>query len=53
MSTTTLIPSDIVFTDAVTAIQTRKGSRKAYARMEQDAGWSTEIDETLAAFIAE
>src|SRR4029078_1791385 len=46
-------PSDVAFTPAVKAIQTRKGSRKAYARMEEGGGWDTEITEDLAAFIAE
>ena len=49
----TSVASDIGFTPAVKAIQARKGSRAAYARMEQGAGWSTTIDEDLAAFIAE
>ena len=35
------------------AIQTRKGSRDAYAHVEQNGGWRTEIDENLAAFLAE
>jgi uncharacterized protein len=45
--------SDVAFTPAVKAIQTRKGSRDAYARVEQHGGWRTEIDENLAAFLAE
>jgi predicted pyridoxine 5'-phosphate oxidase superfamily flavin-nucleotide-binding protein len=44
-------PSDVAFTPAVKAVQTRKGSRAAYARVEQN-GWRTEIDETLIAFLA-
>jgi predicted pyridoxine 5'-phosphate oxidase superfamily flavin-nucleotide-binding protein len=48
-----MLPSDVAFTDAVKAIQTRKGSRKAYARMEEGAGWSTTITEDLAAFLEE
>lgn len=51
MAETTKVPSDIAFTPAVKAIQERKGSRGAYARMERGAGWSTAIDEDLAAFI--
>jgi uncharacterized protein len=43
-------PSDVAFTPAVKEIQTRKGSRKSYARVEQN-GWHTEIDGHLAAFI--
>ena len=45
--------SDVAFTPAVKAIQTRKGSRDAYARTEENGGWRTEIDENLAAFLAE
>src|SRR5471032_2676627 len=43
--------SDIAFTPAVKAIQSAKGSRAAYARMEEGGGWRTEIDDDLAAFI--
>jgi len=43
--------SDVAFTPAVKAIQTRKGSREAYARVEE-RGWRTEIDEDLAARLA-
>jgi uncharacterized protein len=45
--------SDVAFTPAVKEIQTRKGSREAYADVEQRGGWRTEIDENLAAFLAE
>jgi uncharacterized protein len=45
-------PSDVAFTPAVKAIQTRKGSRHAYARMEEGAGWQTAITPDLAEFIA-
>ena len=45
--------SDVAFTPAVKAIQTRKGSREAYARVEQHGGWRTEIDADLAARLAE
>jgi predicted pyridoxine 5'-phosphate oxidase superfamily flavin-nucleotide-binding protein len=44
--------SDVAFTPAVKAIQARKGSRNAYARVEQNGGWRTGIDEDLAAFLA-
>jgi len=43
------IPSDVAFTPTVKAIQSRKGSRRAY----EHAGWDTEITNDLAAFIAE
>lgn len=45
--------SDVAFTPAVKAIQARKGSRDAYARVEQNGGWRTEIDDDLAAFLAD
>jgi hypothetical protein len=45
--------SDVAFTPAVKAIQTRKGSRSGYAHMEEGGGWRTEIDDGLAAFIGE
>lgn len=44
-------PSDIAFTPAVKAIQARKGSRDAYARMEQAGGWQTSITPELKEFI--
>ena len=44
--------SDIAFTPAVKTIQARKGSREAYARAEEK-GWRTEIDDNLAAFLAD
>src|SRR5947208_12905484 len=45
--------SDVAFTPAVKAVQTRKGSRDGYARVEENGGWRTEIDENLAGFLAE
>jgi predicted pyridoxine 5'-phosphate oxidase superfamily flavin-nucleotide-binding protein len=51
MSDTPVISSDVGFTPAVKAIQSRKGSREAYARVEERGGWRTEIDDDLAAFI--
>ena len=45
--------SDVAFTPSVKAIQTRKGSREAYTHVEERGGWRTEIDEPLAAFVAE
>jgi predicted pyridoxine 5'-phosphate oxidase superfamily flavin-nucleotide-binding protein len=44
--------SDVAFTPAVKAIQARKGSRNAYAHVEQNGGWRTEIDKDLTAFLA-
>ena len=45
--------SDVAFTPAVKEIQARKGSRHAYAHVEQNGGWRTEIDDNLAAFLAD
>src|SRR6516165_1004951 len=47
-----LYSSDVAFTPAVKAIQARKGSREAYAHVEENGGWRTEIDDKLAAFLA-
>lgn len=44
--------SDIAFTPTVKAIQARKGSRRAYAQVEEHGGFETEITDDLAAFIA-
>ena len=43
--------SDIAFTATVKAIQTRKGSRRAYARQEEAGAWETEITDGLKSFI--
>lgn len=51
MTTTQTYPSDVAFTPTVKAIQTRKGSRPSYQRMEENGGWRTEITPDLAAFI--
>jgi predicted pyridoxine 5'-phosphate oxidase superfamily flavin-nucleotide-binding protein len=53
MSDTRSYSSDVAFTSAVKAVQTRKGSREAYANVEARGGWRTEIDEDLAAFLSE
>jgi predicted pyridoxine 5'-phosphate oxidase superfamily flavin-nucleotide-binding protein len=44
--------SDVAFTPAVKAIQTRRGSRRNYARMEERGGFKTAISDELAEFIA-
>ena len=44
--------TDIAFSPAVKAVQERRGSRTAYARLEQNGGWDTKIDAVLAKFIA-
>jgi len=52
MSEALIYSSDIAFTPAVKAIQTRKGSREMFVQVEQNGGWRTEIDEKLAGFLA-
>jgi hypothetical protein len=44
--------SDVAFTASVKAVQERKGSRAAYARVEQGGSWATRVTAELAAFIA-
>jgi predicted pyridoxine 5'-phosphate oxidase superfamily flavin-nucleotide-binding protein len=43
--------SDIAFTPAVKAIQTARGSRGVYEKMEARGGFRTEIDADLTAFL--
>jgi predicted pyridoxine 5'-phosphate oxidase superfamily flavin-nucleotide-binding protein len=45
--------SDVAFSPTVKAIQTRKGSRDGYAHVEKSGGWRSEVDDNLAAFLAE
>jgi len=45
--------SDIAFTPSVKAIQTRRGSRQAYARREARGGFRTAITADLEGFLAE
>ena len=53
MSSTSRPTSDVAFTERVKAVQSRLGSRAAYARLERGGGFETEIGEDLSAFIAE
>ena len=46
-------PSDIGFTPSVKAIQTQKGSRSSYSRMEMGGSWETTVSEELRKFLAE
>ncbi|CAH0214001.1 pyridoxamine 5'-phosphate oxidase family protein [Roseomonas sp. CECT 9278] len=46
-------PSDVAFSPAVKAIQSARGSREGYARMERRGGWRTEVTPDLAAFLAQ
>jgi uncharacterized protein len=45
--------SDVAFTAAVKAVQERRGSRRAYRRLEEKGGWRTTVTPELAQFIAE
>jgi uncharacterized protein len=45
--------SDIAFTEAVKAIQTERGSRNAYAKIEARGGFRAVIDEELISFLAQ
>jgi uncharacterized protein len=44
-------PSDVAFSPAVKAIQSRKGSRRGYASMEQRGSWVTHVTPELSAFL--
>lgn len=48
----TAYSSDVAFTPSVKSVQSRKGSRDAYARVEERGGWETRITPELAQFIA-
>jgi predicted pyridoxine 5'-phosphate oxidase superfamily flavin-nucleotide-binding protein len=43
--------SDVALTPSVKTVQTRKGSRTSYARMEENGSWQTHITPDLASFI--
>jgi hypothetical protein len=51
MAAARVYSSDVAFSPSVKAVQTRKGSREAYARMEKGGSWETGITPELAAFI--
>jgi predicted pyridoxine 5'-phosphate oxidase superfamily flavin-nucleotide-binding protein len=51
MADTKTYASDVAFTDTVKAIQTRKGSRPAYGRMEAGGSWSQLVTADLKAEI--
>lgn len=48
----TLYSSDIAFTPAVKQIQTEKGSRAAYSKMEEKGSWKTTITPQLEEFLS-
>jgi predicted pyridoxine 5'-phosphate oxidase superfamily flavin-nucleotide-binding protein len=47
------LSSDVAFTATVKAIQSRRGSREAYAKMEARGGFRTKITPDLIAFLTE
>jgi predicted pyridoxine 5'-phosphate oxidase superfamily flavin-nucleotide-binding protein len=49
---TKIYSSDVAFTPSVKAVQTRKGSRRIYERVEAKGGWQTRITPELMAFIS-
>jgi uncharacterized protein len=51
MDASTNYPSDVAFSPAVKAVQTRKGSRGFLGRMEENGSWETRITPDLASFI--
>lgn len=51
MDPTQTFASDVAFTEVVKSIQARKGSRAAYARMEQGGSWERTITPGLRAEI--
>jgi predicted pyridoxine 5'-phosphate oxidase superfamily flavin-nucleotide-binding protein len=44
--------SDVAFTPVVKAVQARKGSRRAYERVEAAGAWDSRVTPDLAAFVA-
>lgn len=48
-----MIPSsDVAFTPTVKSLQTERGSRQGYLRMEQNGGFRTAVTDDLATFLA-
>lgn len=52
MEASRIYSSDVAFTPAVKAVQSRKGSREGYGRMEERGSWQSRITPELAAFVA-
>ncbi len=52
MESSAVYSSDVAFTPTVKALQARKGSRRAYERMERAGSWQTTITPELVEFIA-
>jgi predicted pyridoxine 5'-phosphate oxidase superfamily flavin-nucleotide-binding protein len=47
------IISDVAFSPAIKALQTKHGSRAAYQKMEQKGGWKDSLTDQLTGFLAE
>ncbi|MFO0576303.1 MAG: pyridoxamine 5'-phosphate oxidase family protein [Polyangia bacterium] len=45
--------SDVAFSHAVKQLQSERGSRAAYARMERQGGFETDVTDALRAFLAQ
>jgi uncharacterized protein len=43
--------SDVAFSPSVKAVQTKKGSRKAYERVEAADAWARDLDQDVSSFI--
>jgi predicted pyridoxine 5'-phosphate oxidase superfamily flavin-nucleotide-binding protein len=52
MTTSSRPSSDVAFSDQVKAEQAHHGSRAAYARLERQGGFETEIGDDLVAFVS-
>jgi predicted pyridoxine 5'-phosphate oxidase superfamily flavin-nucleotide-binding protein len=54
MTNTKRPSSDVAFSPSVKTVQARRGSREAFARMEEErGGWRTAITADMAAFVGE
>jgi predicted pyridoxine 5'-phosphate oxidase superfamily flavin-nucleotide-binding protein len=49
--TDAIYSSDVGFSPSVKAVQARKGSRRAYAALEEKGGWNTRVTPDFARFI--
>jgi uncharacterized protein len=52
MDTPGVPSSDVAFTASVKRIQSERGSRRSYARIEEHGGWATGLTPELTAFVA-
>src|SRR4051812_39001977 len=47
------MPNHVAFSEAVKQVQTERGSRATYAKLERNGGQETEVTADLAAFLAQ